>query len=313
MGLLANRVAILTGGAGSLGSAMSKLLAAEGASVVINDVNIDRAQRLADKIVANGGRAVADSSDVATMAGGKAVVQTALDEFGTVDSLVLLAGQVAIKSITKLTEEDWDRVIGIHLKGHFTVLQAALPTLIEKKYGRVIAVSSVDGTIGDAYMSPYCAAKAGILGFARAAAIELDPHGITVNTICPSGVPGNNLGPLATKLVGPPAGNASLVAYLASEESGWLNGHVFDVSGSGRLGLYPPHVPSRLVSKDGGYTLEELRTVVPALFEPTYTVEPRQRPRLLPRDGDTDDHLPTGFSPVFAEITSSAGVAPETD
>ncbi|WP_217155476.1 SDR family NAD(P)-dependent oxidoreductase [[Mycobacterium] fortunisiensis] len=312
MGLLAGRVAILTGGAGSLGSAMSRLLAAEGASVVVNDVNIARAQKIVDKIVAAGGNAVADDSDVSTMAGGSAVVQRALDQFGTVDVLVLLAGQVAIKSITKLTEEDWDRVIGIHMKGHFSVLKAALPTMIDKKYGRVIAVSSVDGTIGDAYMSPYCAAKAGILGFARAAAIELDEHGITVNTICPSGIPGD-LGPIATKLAGPPAGNAPLVAYLASEESGWLNGHVFDVSGSGRIGLYPPYVPSRLVSKEGGYTVEELRNVVPALFEPTYTIEPRQRPRLLPKEGESEDRLPKGFSAIFAEVTAGAGVVPQTD
>lgn len=313
MGLLDNRVAIITGGAGAIGFPMSLLFAAEGAHVVVNDVNFARAQRVADKIIANGGRAVADDSDVSTMAGGEAVVQRALDEYGTVDILVLLAGQVAIKSLTKLTEDDWDKVISAHMKGHFSVLKAALPTLIGNGYGRVIAVSSVDGTIGEAYMSPYCAAKAGILGFARSAAIELDPHGITVNTICPSGIRGDDLGPIATKLAGPPAGNAPLVAYLASEESGWLNGHVFDVSGSGRIGLYPPYIPSRLVSKDGGYSVEELRAVVPALFEPTYTIEPRQRPRLLPRDGDVDKHLPTGFSAIFAEITERAGVNPETD
>jgi NAD(P)-dependent dehydrogenase (short-subunit alcohol dehydrogenase family) len=307
MGLLTDRVAILTGGAGNLGSHMSRLLAAEGAKVVINDFNSAAADALAKEIEDAGGHAVADSSDVATLAGGRAIVERAVDAFGTVDILVLLAGQFTIKDFVDLTEEEWDAVIGVHLKGHFTVLHSAAPIMMAKNYGRVIAVSSCNGTIGDSLMAPYCAAKAGILGLARAAAIELDPHGICVNTICPAGGPATT-GPVSAKLVGPSEGNAPLVAYLASEEAGWINGHVFDVAGSGRIGLYPPLIPTRVVEQTGGFDLDQVRKAVPAMFGPTYTVEPRQRPRLVPRSGD--EQFTPGPSALLAEALEAAGLAP---
>ena len=114
----------------------------------------------------------------------------AVDEFGTVDALALLAGRIPLGPLADVTEDEWDGVIDSHLKGHFTLIQAAAPVMKEKGYGRIVGFSSVQGTIGDSHQSPYCAAKAGIVGLMRAVTIELDPFGICANTVCPAGVDG---------------------------------------------------------------------------------------------------------------------------
>ena len=171
--------------------------------------------------------------------------------------------------------------------------------MMAKRYGRIVTCSSVMGTIGDSHMAPYCAAKAGVIGLTRAAAIELDPYNICVNSICPSGRDGA-LGPVGTRLSGPAEGNAPLVAYLASEEASWITGHVFD-DAHGRIGLYTPMVPFRLIEQSDGYTLEELRTAIPRMFDPLFSIEPRQRPRLVPAAGEMLERLPEGMSPKLGE------------
>ena len=117
-------------------------------------------------------------------------------------------------------------------------------------------------------------------------------------------------GPIADRLVGPSRNVAPLVAYLASEQAGWINGHVFDISGSGRLGLYRPMVPERLIEQPGGFGVDEIGDAVTRLFEPMYTSEPRQRPRLLPPAAEQLDQLPAGISPVMYEMLSTAGLYP---
>ena len=304
MGLLEGRVSIVTGGAGNLGAHISRLFAAEGASVVINDVNVDKGRALADEL-----GAVFDATDVSTFAGGRELVARAVDEFGTVDALALLAGRIPLGPLADVTEDEWDGVVDSHLKGHFTLIQAAAPVMKEKGYGRIVGFSSVQGTIGDSHQSPYCAAKAGIVGLMRAVTIELDPFGICANTVCPAGVDGLH-GPIADRLIGQSVNVAPLVAYLASERSGWINGHVFDMSGSGRLGLYRPMVPERLIEQPGGFTIEEIGDAVTRLFEPMYSSEPRQRPRLLPPAGEELERLPEGISPLLYELLSTAGLFP---
>jgi len=308
-GLLDGRVAIVTGGAGNLGAHVCRLFAAEGAHVVINDVNVDNGNELIGQIEACGGRAVFDSTDVSTVAGGQRLVQRAVDVFGTVDILALLAGHIPFSPLAEVSEDEWDAVITSHLKGHFTLIQAAAPVMQEKRYGRIVGFSSVQGTIGDSNMVPYCAAKAGIIGLMRAVTIELDQFGICANTVCPAGRDGVH-GPIADRLAGPSANVAPLVAYLASEEAGWINGHVFDISGSGRLGLYRPMVPERLIEQPGGFTLDQVRDAAVRLFEPMYTQEPRQRPRLLPPAGEELDRLPQGISPLLREMLSTQGLFP---
>jgi len=308
-GLLDGRVAIVTGGAGNLGAHICRLFASQGASIVINDVNTAAGEALTEEVVAGGGRAVFDCTDVSTVAGGRALVQRAVDEFGTVDALALLAGRIPLSPLADISEDEWDGVITSHMKGHFTLIQAAAPVMKEKRYGRIVGFSSVQGTIGDSHQMPYCAAKAGIIGLMRAVTIELDPFGICANTVCPAGVEGVH-GPIADRLVGPSANVAPLVAYLASEQAGWINGHVFDISGSGRLGLYRPMVPERLIERPGGFSIDEMSDAVGRLFEPMYSSEPRQRPRLLPPAGEQLDKLPEGIAPLLYEMLSTAGLFP---
>ena len=304
MGLLEGRVSIVTGGAGNLGAHISRLFAAEGASVVINDVNVDKGRALADEL-----GAVFDATDVSTFAGGRELVARAVDEFGTVDALALLAGRIPLGPLADVTEDEWDGVVDSHLKGHFTLIQAAAPVMKEKGYGRIVGFSSVQGTIGDSHQSPYCAAKAGIVGLMRAVTIELDPFGICANTVCPAGVDGLH-GPIADRLIGQSVNVAPLVAYLASERSGWINGHVFDMSGSGRLGLYRPMVPERLIEQPGGFTTEQIGDAVTRLFEPTYSANRVSGRRLLPPAGEELERLPEGISPILYEPLSTAGLFP---
>ncbi len=311
-GLLDGRVAIVTGAAGNLGAHISRLCAAQGAALVINDVNARQGERLLAEIHSAGGRAVFDPTDVTSFAGGRALVQRAVDEFGTVDALILLAGRIPLGPLADVTEEEWDGVIDSHLKGHFTLIQAAAPVMQDKRYGRIVGFSSVQGTIGDSHQSPYCAAKSGIVGLMRAVTIELDPFGICANTVCPAGVQGVH-GPIADRLVGPSANVAPLVVYLASESAGWINGHVFDISGSGRLGLYRPMVPERLIEQPGGFDVGEIGDAVVRLFEPMYFSEPRQRPRLLAPAGEQLAQLPEGISPVLYEMLSTARLFPPPD
>lgn len=309
MGLLDSRVAILTGGAGNIGKYVTRLVAAEGAAVVISDLKAEFAETLAQEIRDAGGRAVADSTDVSTFAGGQTVVQRALDEFGTVDAVVTLAGRYAFKLMTELTEEDWDTVQTSHLRGTFSVLKAAAPIMMAKRYGRIVTISSLDGMVGDAYMTAYSAAKAGIIGLTRAMAIELDAYGICVNAVCPAGTEDCD-SPLAARISGHCAGVAPAIAYLLSEEAGWVNGHVFDVAGVGRLGLYPPQVAQKLLEQPGGYSLEQVRDAMPRLFEPNYPMLPRQRPPLVPSPTEVVERLPEGMSPLFREIMSGRGFLP---
>lgn len=313
MGLLEGRVAIVTGGAGNLGAHVSRLCAAEGAAVVVNDVNAAKGGALADEITAAGGRAVFDDTDVGTFAGGRALVARAVDEYGTVDALVLLAGRIPLSPLADVSEEEWNGVLSSHITGHFSLIQAAAPLMKDKRYGRVVGFSSVQGTIGDSHQSPYCAAKGAILGLMRAVTIELDEHGICANTVCPAGVDGVRLGPIGSRLIGPSIHVAPLVAYLASERAGWINGHVFDISGSGRLGLYRPMVPERLIEQPGGYSVADIGDAVERLFEPMYSHEPRQRPRLLPPAGEELANLPDGISPLLHEMLSTAGLFPPKD
>jgi NAD(P)-dependent dehydrogenase (short-subunit alcohol dehydrogenase family) len=134
--------------------------------------------------------------------------------FGTVDALALLAGRIPLTPLADVSEDEWDGVISSHLKGHFTLIQAAAPVMKEKRYGRIVGFASVQGTIGDSHQTPYCAAKAGIIGLMRAITIELDAFGICANAVCPAGVDGQ-FGPIATRLVGPSVKVASLVSPVS--------------------------------------------------------------------------------------------------
>jgi len=241
MGVLDGKVAIVTGAGGGLGRCHALAFAKEGAKVVVNDYGVARdgsgpGTTMADSVVkeirAAGGEAAANYESVATMAGAQAIVQTAVDAFGRVDILVNNAGILRDKTLLKMDEAMWDTVIAVHLKGTFAVTQAAAGRMVEQNQGgRIINTSSASGLIGNFGQANYGAAKAGIAGFTRVAAIEFAKYGITVNAIVPvaktrmteglSSVP-DDFGP---EKVSP------FMVFLASDLAKDVTGRVFGIRG----------------------------------------------------------------------------------
>jgi NAD(P)-dependent dehydrogenase (short-subunit alcohol dehydrogenase family) len=195
MGLLDGKVAIITGAGGGIGRAEALLFAREGAKIVVNDVGGTRdgtgggdamAKLVASEIEAEGGVAVPSFDSVATSAGAAGILRTALDAFGRVDILVNNAGILRDKTLLKLDEDQWDSVIAVHLRGTFLCTQLVAKQMIAQGGGgRIVNTTSVSGMLGNFGQSNYAAAKAGIYGFTRTAAIELQKHRITVNALAP--------------------------------------------------------------------------------------------------------------------------------
>ncbi|HEY6533057.1 MAG TPA: SDR family NAD(P)-dependent oxidoreductase [Acidimicrobiales bacterium] len=191
---LEGKVVAITGGANGIGRATALAAADEGASVVVADygggvqggeVSTEAADAVVSEIEAAGGKAVAVASDVSTMAGGKAVTEAAVDTFGRIDGLVCSAGIAINRYIYEVTEDEWDRMIAVHLKGHFTAVQAAAEVMMEQKSGHIITVGSGAWT-GMPNAVAYATSKAGILGFTWSTAYALQPWGINVNCLVPS-------------------------------------------------------------------------------------------------------------------------------
>ncbi|HEY9233978.1 MULTISPECIES: SDR family oxidoreductase [Phenylobacterium] len=195
MGLLDGKVAIITGAGGGLGEAYAKLFAKEGASVVVNDLGGPRdgsgsdkgaAQKVVDDIIAAGGKAVANADDVSTMQGGENILKAALDNFGQIDILVCNAGILRDKSFANTSEQDWDLVVKVHLKGTYCCTMPVWKWMKDNgKPGVIIMTSSTSGLYGNFGQSNYGAAKAGIYGFMRVLSIEGRKYGIRVMGLAP--------------------------------------------------------------------------------------------------------------------------------
>jgi NAD(P)-dependent dehydrogenase (short-subunit alcohol dehydrogenase family) len=195
MGLLDGKVAIVTGAGGGIGRAHARLLAREGARVVVNDVGGPRdgsgsdagaAAQVVREIAADGGTAVANTDTVATADGASALMKTALDAYGRVDVLVNNAGILRDKSFLKMDEPMWDAVVAVHLRGTFLCSQAFAKQVVSQGGGgRIVNTSSVSGMLGNFGQANYSAAKAGIYGLTRTMSIELQKHRITVNALAP--------------------------------------------------------------------------------------------------------------------------------
>ncbi|WP_435768579.1 SDR family oxidoreductase [Nocardioides sp. SYSU DS0651] len=247
--LLEGRVAIVTGAGRGIGRAHALELARHGAKVVVNDYGVSLAgegtgetpaEAVVAEIEAMGGEAVVNGADVADFAAAEAMVRQAIDTFGGLDILVNNAGFVRDRMLVNTSEEEWDAVIRVHLKGHFAPLRhAGAYWRAEAKEGRqrsarVINTSSGAGLQGSIGQTTYSAAKAGIAGMTLVAAVELGRYGVTVNAIAPVARTRMTEGAFDTSAMPLPEDNSPVVAWLASEEAGDVTGRVIEIEG-GRI------------------------------------------------------------------------------
>ena len=235
MGLLDEKVAIITGAGGGLGSGYAKLLAREGASVVVNDFNADAAQAVVTEITKEGGTAVSSVCDVSRIESGEAILKTALDAFGHVDILVNNAGILRDKGFAGMTEAMWDAVIAVHLKGTFCVTQPIFRWMKENGSGGVIiSTSSASGLSGNIGQTNYGAAKAGIWGFSNSLALEGKKYGIRVWTLVPAASTAMTMNLLPPEFQEKWSAEfvAPVVLYMASELSGDKTNRTLFASGS---------------------------------------------------------------------------------
>ncbi len=305
--LLQDKVAIVTGSGRGIGRGVAMLMAEEGAKVVVVDlgVNVDGtgldqslAQIVVSEIQAAGGVGAACTESVATMGGGERIVQTAVDNFGKLDIVVTCAGILRDRMVFNMTEEEWDDVIAVHLKGTFSVVKHACILFRQQRSGRVITFTSVSGLYGNSGQANYGAAKDGIAGFTRVVARDMGRYGVTSNSISPGaatrmtqsvpdearalraarGIGGASLD--TPRLRGEGEDVAPFVTWLASDEAAHVNGHIFHIT-EGLVSLMNEPEPVKTIRKEGKWTVEELAKVFPAtigveLFNPAPAQPPRE-------------------------------------
>jgi NAD(P)-dependent dehydrogenase (short-subunit alcohol dehydrogenase family) len=303
------RVAIVTGAGRGIGRAEALQLAAEGASVVVNDIGgdpsgqgLDRhvADEAVDAICAAGGKAVANYDSIATMAGAESAVRAALDAFGRLDILINNAGNVRPRMVYNLSEEDWDAVIDVHLKGHFATIKAASQVFRSQRGGVIVNTASESG-LGHLGQANYSAAKEGIVGLTRTVARDLGRYGVRCNAIRPraatrlgdevavesmirtqreTGVAALGSQPVGHDfLQNRPDQVAAVVAWLCSDAAANVNGRTFQVGGD-VVGLYPEPEVIRSIHREGGWTLDALDRVAPSTLTAGLSNHflPRQQP-----------------------------------
>ena len=285
--MLKDKVAIVTGSGRGVGRGIAKLMAAEGAKVVIVDPGTELdgsggTQSIAESVVTEilqaDGQAVASFEDITTMSGGDSVVKQALDTFGRLDIVVTCAGVLRDRMIFNMTEEEWDSVIAVHLKGTFTIVKHAAILFRQQRSGRIITFSSTSGLIGNTGQANYGAAKDGVAGLTRVVARDLGRYGVTCNSIAPSAntrmiaaIPESAQQAKAGAGIASTGGGdlrgdaddiAPFATWLASDQAHNVNGHVFYVTAGLVSQLNNPE-PVRTIRKEGRWSLEELIKVFP--------------------------------------------------
>jgi NAD(P)-dependent dehydrogenase (short-subunit alcohol dehydrogenase family) len=291
---LKGKVAIVTGGGRGIGRAHAVALAAEGAKVVVNDVGAERdgtgssrapANEVASEIKSRGGEAIANYESVADFEAARRIVQSAMDHYGRLDILVNNAGVFWHFLMHEMPEQAWDRVIGVHLKGHFNMCRHAVPIMMQQRRGRIINTTSSQWRNPEGRAN-YGAAKGGIVSLTWDLAFELRDLGITVNAVAPFAATRRGNAPqsnhpemleragLTRKKAADEQGDerakpelvSPIVVYLASDQAARVNGLVFR-AGGGKIGVYshPTEVASihRDWRKDGPWTMEDLERLLP--------------------------------------------------
>jgi NAD(P)-dependent dehydrogenase (short-subunit alcohol dehydrogenase family) len=277
--VLKDRAAVVTGAARGIGREIALLLAKHGARVVVNDYGGSEAgsggaSAPADDVVAEirkaGGEAVANYDSVASMAGGKSIVDTAVKAFGRIDIVVNNAGILRDRMIFNMSEEEWDAVIDTHLKGSFAVTRAAAPLMREQKSGRFINMTSTSGLVGNVGQANYAAAKLGIVGLTRVTALDMARYNVTANCISPFAWT-RMIGTIPTSTEAQqarvekikkmsPAHIAPLAAFLASDAAQDVSGQIFGVRGK-EIMLFGHHRPVTRIHHAEGWTVERLADI----------------------------------------------------
>jgi 2-hydroxycyclohexanecarboxyl-CoA dehydrogenase len=238
---LQGRNAVVTGGGRGIGRSIATVLAAKGAAVAVWDLNAEGAEQTVAQIREAGGKAVAVVGDAAETTAVAASAALTRAELGPVTILVNNAGISSFHPFTELTEEQWDKVIRVNLKGPFLVTKAFIGDMLEAGWGRIVNISSSSTQSGAPNMADYVSSKGGVIGFTRALATEYAAKGITVNNVPPGFVdtpllreeidPDAVARHMPMKRAGQPEDIAHAVAYLASEEAGYVTGHTLSVNG----------------------------------------------------------------------------------
>jgi len=242
--LLKGKTAIVTGGSLGIGSAIAVVLGREGANVALNyRKHSEEAERVAGEVEAAGGKGIAVQADVSSFDDAQAMVAKVREVFGGLDILVNNAGVNRDRTIWKMSEEEWDTVIAINLKGYFNYIRAAAPVFKEQKSGKIVNVTSINGLRGKFGQSNYSASKAGIIGLTKAVARELGAFNVNVNAVAPGlietemmkqapeKVKEMALGEIVLKRLGQPEEVADVIAFLCSEKARHITGEVINVSG----------------------------------------------------------------------------------
>jgi len=240
---LKGKVALVTGAAQGIGRAVALLLARNGADIAVSDINLEKAEETAKEIELIGPRAMAIRVDVAQFNDVERMVEAILEKFGKVDILVNNAGVTRDKLILRMTEEDWDVVLNINLKGTFNCTKAVVRNMAKQRSGKIVSIASVVGEMGNAGQVNYSASKAGVIGLTKTIAREFAQRGINVNAIAPGYIETPMTEVLPEKVkedlkrlipmerLGKPEDVAEAVLFLVSEESNYITGHVLNVNG----------------------------------------------------------------------------------
>jgi 3-oxoacyl-[acyl-carrier protein] reductase len=240
---LAGKVALVTGAAQGIGRAIALLLAQNGADIVVSDINLEKAEETAKEIEGTGQRAMAIKVDVAHSEEVERMVQTILERFGHIDILVNNAGIARDKLILRMTEEDWDAVLNVNLKGTFNCTKAVVRHMSKQRSGKIVSIASVVGEMGNVGQANYSASKAGVIGFTKTIAREFAQRGINVNAIAPGYIETPMTDALPEKAkeelrrlipmdrLGRPEDVAEALLFLVSETSSYITGQVLNVNG----------------------------------------------------------------------------------
>lgn len=245
MGILENKIAIVTGGGGGIGGAIVRRFSREGAKVAVVDIDTETAKAAVAELTAQGADAMATVADVTKKQSVGEMVQSTLDRWRRIDVLVNVAGGAERKPVVEMTATDWDHVVDMNLKSAFLCSQAALPAMLKQQYGKIVNISSIYGFTGNATRSSYAAAKAGVAAFTKSLALEVIHDGINVNAVAPGRVTTPRVrnrysdeawaaavAQVPMGRAGTPEEIASAVLFLASDENKYITGQTIHVNGA---------------------------------------------------------------------------------